>query len=38
VRVEHVTVNAGGRAIVGAVDHRRGGADGAESDEPATGG
>jgi hypothetical protein len=37
VRVEHVTVNAGGRAIVGAVDHRRGKADG-ESDEPAPGG
>src|ERR687886_2418540 len=34
VRVEHVTVNAGGRAIVGAVDHRRGGADGAEDGEP----
>jgi hypothetical protein len=37
VRVEHVTVNAGGQAIVGAVDHRRGKADG-EGDEPAPGG
>ena len=34
VRVEHVTVNAGGQAIVGAVGHRRGGTDGAEGDEP----
>src|ERR687886_2374188 len=33
VRVEHVTVNAGGQAIVGAVGHRRGGTDG-KGDEP----
>ena len=32
VRVEHVTVNAGGQAIVGAVGHP-GGGDGRESDE-----
>jgi hypothetical protein len=34
VRVEHVTVNAGGQAIVGAVGHP-GGGDGAESEERA---
>jgi hypothetical protein len=33
VRVEHVTVNAGGQAIVGAVAHPGGGGDGGKSEE-----
>ena len=33
VRVEHVTVNAGGQAIVGAVSQGKGGGDGTGSDE-----